>query len=506
MLLGLHPLWLHAQGEWSLIFDPVPSKVAVYDALELPSGRFVLSLVSHTSNMFLGAPITRTWVVGVSETGGQEGLSELTSGMDRSVWVPQLVQHADDKLTALAMTWYHPTLSAYDITRYTLGLDGALLGATSFVLDDDSERIWIRNVSLLDGGELYVAGGLVVEGSTVPNRLLLVRIDSDGPEFQASVQGSGPGIRIGHHALSVDGTVLASIEGGGPDIGPSGFAKYLRFDDNFNVVGGFAMTSLSGTGNLVPPDSVLKDCMYMTLLEGDTIISSGRYNPISSGMRAALIRLAPDGAYAGMFLPSGAFFQEGPAGIQGHDLTPDGKLLFARIENFFTGPPNYEVGVAPSRVRVYRLDTLLNVECEFLLDGFEDNAYYYLMRIKAASDGGALLMGSRRDLNTMEQPRGWIMKLGPDQCYTGLGEHPVYGESQLYPNPGSDGFTLLLNGPVLRRGRLLLYDAQGREVAEYPINQSVAQVDARHLSSGMYLYRVLDPTGVPVDAGRWIKE
>ncbi len=295
-----------------------------------------------------------------------------------------------------------------------------------------------------------------------------------------------------------------SVEGGA-FIGPEGLAKYIRFNDNFEVVDGFGMTSLSGSGELIVPDSVLVDCMYMTLLSGDTIISSGRFNSISSGMRTALVRFAPDGTYAGTYLPRGDFFQDGPAGIQGHDLTYDGKLIFAMIENFFPGPPNYEMGTAPSRVRVYRLDTLLNVECEFLLDGFEDNAYYYLTRIKATSDGGAVLMGSRRDLNTMEQPRGWIMKLGPDQCYTGLEEQSVYGESQVYPNPGSDGFTLLLNGPVLRRGRLLLYDAQGRSLAEYPIEHSVATVDARHLSSGMYLYRVLDQAGVPVVAGRWIK-
>lgn len=506
ILMGWGPVLTYSQGEWSFLFDVVSSKLAIYDAIERPTGGYFLVGVTHTSYITSGAPVTRTWVIGVSEGGGQEDLIELTNGLGRSVWVPQIIQHTEDEWTALAMSWIHSTLSDFGITRYILGSTGEVLNSLTYTLDDDNEKISYRNVTLLEGDEVYVAGGLITDGSLIPNKLLFLRMDLEGTGLHYHTLGSGQGIRLAHHALPLGDDMLVSIEGGSGGVGPSGYAKFFRFNDEFDFVGGFAMTSLSGSGNVGPPDSVLVDCMYMSLLAGDTMITSGRFGYVSNGMRAAMIRFTPDGDYAGTFLPRGDFFQEGPAGIQGHDLTPDGKMLFAMVENFFPGPPNYEMGTAPSRVRVYRLDTLLNVECEFLLDGFEDNAYYYLMRIKAASDGGALLMGSRRDLNTMEQPRGWIMKLGPDQCYTGLEEQTTYGAPQVFPNPGSEGFTLLLNGPVLRRGSLLLYDAQGRSLGSYPIQQSSAQVDTRHLPAGLYLYRVVDMAGIPLVAGRWVKE
>ena len=174
-------------------------------------------------------------------------------------------------------------------------------------------------------------------------------------------------------------------------------------------------------------------------------------------------------------------------------------------ENYFPGPPNPEVGTQPSRIRLYRMDTLLNVECEFLVDGFEDNAYYYLTRVKATADGGALLIGARRDLLTMEQPRGWIMKLGPDQCYTGIDEHERT-KATVYPNPGHGTFNVVLNGPIVVGGRLDLFDAVGGHVHSIGINGGWASVDTSMLATGLYVYRITDGMGHVLASGRWVKE
>lgn len=77
--------------------------------------------------------------------------------------------------------------------------------------------------------------------------------------------------------------------------------------------------------------------------------------------------------------------------------------------------------------------------------------------------------------------------------------------SPAFPNPGTDGFSLLLNGEA-RNGTLVVTDALGRQVGTTPIKQSQARFDARHLESGAYLYHAVDAQGVEQAVGRWVKE
>jgi len=74
-------------------------------------------------------------------------------------------------------------------------------------------------------------------------------------------------------------------------------------------------------------------------------------------------------------------------------------------ENAQLGPPSLFSVSEPNRVHVYKLDTSLNVLCEHIVDGFLENAYYYLNRVKATDDGGFMLMGARRDLS---DPSGYF--------------------------------------------------------------------------------------------------
>ena len=79
------------------------------------------------------------------------------------------------------------------------------------------------------------------------------------------------------------------------------------------------------------------------------------------------------------------------------------------------------------------------------------------------------------------------------------------GELTITPNPGTDGFSLMLNG-VSRNGNVFVLDALGRAVGSAPIRQGQARFDAQELPPGVFVYRATDLDGRLRATGRWVKE
>ncbi|MBS1547708.1 MAG: T9SS type A sorting domain-containing protein [Bacteroidetes bacterium] len=98
------------------------------------------------------------------------------------------------------------------------------------------------------------------------------------------------------------------------------------------------------------------------------------------------------------------------------------------------------------------------------------------------------------------------MKIAPWDCQSGIGEHEAESTATVWPNPGSTGFTAFVNGPVVARGTLELYNAQGQLATSTDVLQSSATVNATNLAPGVYLYRITDGQGALRATGRWVKE
>ncbi|HRD53443.1 MAG TPA: T9SS type A sorting domain-containing protein [Flavobacteriales bacterium] len=79
------------------------------------------------------------------------------------------------------------------------------------------------------------------------------------------------------------------------------------------------------------------------------------------------------------------------------------------------------------------------------------------------------------------------------------------GTLTIMPNPGTDGFSLMLNGVSLN-GNVFVLDALGRAVGSAPITQGHARFDARELPTGVFVYRATDLDGRMRATGRWVKE
>lgn len=492
------------QTGWSLTFGPAPEKLLVSDAVEMPSGEIYFTMAAFGSTTSPDYMPSRSWIGTTNVAGTIQEISQIEVDTGRSFYATDIVYMPSGELVTVGFGWQQDPPSDFQVLVHTVhSLDSCVLSAAQNYVD--SLRISYLNTSLDQEGKLFITGSLAQVGFITSSRMLLVRAAPQDGILASTILTNNGGMCIGRFALpSTDSLMRVSMDGNISGA-PWGYTNFHRFNLDLEHVDGFALTSVGGSSSTT--DSVLHDCLYMTPLAGDTFIVSGRFgNIFPDGMRAALVRLAPDGTYAGMFLPRSNYVHDYIGQRQGHDMTPDDKVVFAMVENFTTGPPDPELGTAPSRIHVYRLDTLLNVECDYIVDGFPDNAYYYLSRIEATADGGVLLMGSRRDLNTMAMPRGWLMKLGPDQCNpVSITEREQMQAVEVFPNPGTDHFTLVLNGPLVSGAYLEVADLLGNRVLHIPLYQSVLQVDAGRLAAGMYVYRVVGREGRTLGQGKWVK-
>ncbi len=491
------PLW--SQVEWSRAFDLSTEKTTIWDAVDLDDGRVVG--VSSTASF----PSSRSWSLFMDPAGMLMGQWPL-GPPGYSLIATAIKPTSTAGLVAFGSAWDSLSLSGHGVVSSRLELTGSPIEHLFHPVDDGMKYLVFQNVDQDGAGRFFISGGARSNFNSLPDQLLVASLDEDGEGFIWRLYGDTPGWRNGRHVIPQDGSMLVAMDGGGTEFGFSALTRYVSFDNGLEYVGGFPGTSVSGNGSTDRADSTLTNAMYMTPQAHDSIIVSSRFGNISTGLRSVVLRMGPDGRYGRIFLPRSDAPQDYPGTNQSHDLLPNGDLVFAMMENFFPGPPDPQESPFPNRIKVFRMDTMLNTLCTYTLDGADDGSYYYLTRIKATSDGGALLMGSIHAAGTNDPPRAWVARLGPDFCATGIEERQPDNVAHVYPNPGTNGFTLALNGTVQHGGMVELSDPMGRQVTSARLINNMATVDAERFAAGLYHYRVLNRSGSLVTSGRWIKE
>lgn len=263
-------------------------------------------------------------------------------------------------------------------------------------------------------------------------------------------------------------------------------------------------------GELELPGSQHRISNSTSVLElplGRVLLGGASGNLLPDGYISVVHIMEPDGTSSAYFWDASGLGHDHGARNGSIDTDVDGNIFFARMARFELGPPSAYLPTQPNRVDVFKLDTALNLLCRYEVDGFADNYYYFVDRIKATPDGGFILVGGRSDLT---QPvgnfSGWVRKFSAEECVTAVAEHGQATEAVLYPNPGREGFTVLLNGPVVQGARLQLWDGMGRHVLEVPLVQGRASMDASQLAPGLYPYVITDAQGRRLASGRWVKE
>ncbi|MBL7784338.1 MAG: T9SS type A sorting domain-containing protein, partial [Chitinophagales bacterium] len=135
----------------------------------------------------------------------------------------------------------------------------------------------------------------------------------------------------------------------------------------------------------------------------------------------------------------------------------------------------------------------------------------YIKDLQRTPDGGYVMAGYQ--YSPMPQ-KGWVLKMDADfntcsfsgcdsTVYVGVGEEPILplgDRFRVSPNPAQDYFTIE-NNSLGQNITFVLYDVMGRRVLSFiPENQSVVPIE--HLSSGVYLYQILNPQNQILQHGK----
>ncbi|MBS1567895.1 MAG: T9SS type A sorting domain-containing protein [Bacteroidetes bacterium] len=476
------------------------------DAQTLANGDVIAASVSYHENDTFLVTKASSWITHFSPNGQVLG-TDLAQADTRCIKATTIAKGTNGHpYQLLALTWDSLTLLNRSIGQFQVNALGAIGSSHHHLVQDGTRDFIFFDAALDHDSALFIAGGVNINNFFhTPNMLLLMRLGTDGTELGQRILDTASTLACGLHSVLLDSLMLTSVIGG--SIGPWGITKYLRFNENLDYIDGFPGTSVTGNGNPLPPDSILRDSQYMSATPGGSIIITGRIGSLSQaqGLSFVATRLSSTGTQEAVFLPEQETLYDYCSRFQSHDLEPDGSVVTAVVHNF--NPYSYAMSFTPSRIHIYQLDTMLNVLCDQVaVDGAEDGSYYMLNRVKATPDGGTLLMGSKMNVNTQSLPQPWIMKIAPWDCQSGIGEHEAESTATVWPNPGSTGFTAFVNGPVVARGTLELYNAQGQLATSTDVLQSSATVNATNLAPGVYLYRITDGQGALRATGRWVKE
>lgn len=492
----------HAQSEWTYLENVQFANTWARDIIEVPNG-FLLAATVWDGTIGTDAAVIRK-LSSNGELLTQANLPTVGTRPDVCCLAPSTEAGVFTAYGVLVQANGEPAFYRQPF----MGDLSSMLGSVYPVPDRD--RLYMENIIETGTGEvLMMAGG--TPGKTAPMEGIAIQLDPLGTETDRTVFLSTNGIPViplhgfHHPSRGYMMALLGSVQG-------SGYFRRSQFvwmDEEMDITQHFHPQEPEPP--LIGNNLHIGDSPCAVPLPSGDIIVSGTYGSYTSGTNCLLLRMNGDGDTLAYFLPPQGSFSDHTAALEALALDGDGNLLYCQMENL-QQVMNSQNQVSPleptepSRVRIMRLDTSFNVLCEQVIDGFEEDAYYLPTRIKPTSDGGYVVIGTRRIVNATERASMWAAKFPNAACVNGISDPPTLLEHRIFPNPGVEGFNILLSGPVVTHASIELRDALGRIVAEGPMLNSKGWISASHLGPGVYHYQVRGKQKALLAQGKWVHE
>lgn len=494
-----------AEGQWHSVLTSINGPSAVYHGIARPDGSIYLAV---TSGM-VGGQMPKGIVVRLNSIGELEAVQVLDIPEYMTV-ATHLFQPLDTSRLIVAGTsgdWSDQF--GDDWMNILIATINANLDGSPVVYDAIGPSA--RNTSTGDG---YIAGN----GDLILGHYNFQDFNGSDFEFWATRWSVESGMMDSTlllqnseygklHAIvpTSNGTSLAAMPAVPPGCSP-GFNGLIHLDGGLDPDYCYGMVPIAfdfqGTAEF------FQDNLSLISLPNSDLLISGMYthvlspsvNPLCTGLQLM--------DSVGSLITQRSWIHPqynayGPAVVRGLAVLPTGDIYTALCENYQWGSAWPEDNL-PSNIRVIKLDPMLNVLGEYVIEGIPFNKYYNLNTVLAAHDGGLFVMGSVYDLNdTGSEPHGWIAKVTPEQFVT-VPEH-MNSIFHVFPNPGSDELALQLAGPV-PGGRLHIIDLGGRKVIEHSISGLHQRLSLGMLPSGIFLLRLVDERDVQLGTARWVKQ
>lgn len=500
LIMGLTAPWSRlAQNSWSFI-DTGGSPRTVKDMAFISDGSCIAiyyTLADSTQTMHLGAYrfddagalLRDTLFIIGNYAMGPEAIPMQPQDHFRVVGFGRDITQQSNGTAFQFTAWLGPDLVIDSLKMIHLGYDYCV-GQFVGVLGPDRQVQPLR--CRIDGQ------------STSPNHHVLLETNMNGDLTSMATYTFAPnstsflfdvtGLDAGGFIVSAWGTPWPA--------GASVMGKAIHFDDQLQFVQARPMDHATSPTNMHTMPHANVDLLK---LSQGTILVGGRYrNDQGGSLRSVMQKVDEDLNLLQQFAPVSPHDFDHVALHQCIDTTPNGHILFGHMERFDVLTPEALIPW-PNEVRIFKLDTNLNVLCEYEVNGFADSTYYTLARMKATPDGGAVALGSALDLTTPgAKPKAWVRRFAAaDRGFTSMPPQHEHGQLQVHPNPGSEGFHLVLPAGMLRP-RLHVFDPSWRLVHQATY-QAADRVATDHWPAGIYAV-VLQDERMGSWSGRWMKE
>lgn len=386
---------------------------------------------------------------------------------------------------------------------FTQTLDHDLSTMDSTVYDDQLLHApFVDNAMVTTAGNIVFGGSSMITPDLIFDHFVLYHVDASGMLLN-EYHRTNSDMLIPRDVVQIaaDSIIVGTM--GVPDTGFAqwSFASYLKFGTDLSPAGGFLSEPYDGNAAPVSFSNTIADQLHLQRLPSGDLLVSGKPR---AELRTVVVRLSPTGEWRSFFRAASMYPFDHPAAYNAI-TTRNGQVMVASMENYFYGA---HVGTPylpdhPNQIRIFRLDTTLNLLCTNMVDGFAEDAYFWADRIVDTDDGGYIVCGGRFDQSAPNARMvGWAQKFGPEDCFVGVAEEREGPQHAVYPNPGSDRFTLNVNGPAVN-ATLHLFNANGQVVGVAPLVNNTITFDASGLAPGMYAYRVVDMQSKHLVSGRW---
>lgn len=160
---------------------------------------------------------------------------------------------------------------------------------------------------------------------------------------------------------------------------------------------------------------------------------------------------------------------------------------------------------SPTWIQVTRIDSNMHIIDNHFYGG---DAYYLPFNIKKTSDGGAIIVGNRYDVNNPDNHvfNAFVLKINSSGEATGIFDESIDVSKQavVYPNPGFD-FLNLKTGEQLKTSIFKMYDIYGKLILSKEVNSTEMKINTSGLKRGTYLWNVTK-NSIVIESGKWIKQ
>lgn len=160
---------------------------------------------------------------------------------------------------------------------------------------------------------------------------------------------------------------------------------------------------------------------------------------------------------------------------------------------------------SPTWIQVTRIDSNMQIIDNHFYGG---DAYYFPFNIKKTSDGGAIIVGNRFDVNNPDNHvfNAFVLKINSSGEATGIFDENIDISKQafVYPNPGFD-FLNLITGEQLKTSIFKMYDINGKLILSKDVNSSEMKINTSGLKRGTYIWNVTK-NSIVTESGKWIKQ